>query len=355
VPPPRFLVPLAIAAAALVAVPSLAMAERMSIVYDDQAAVRALTDPSGPGPAIGVDRGAFRQDPGIGGLFDPAGRDSGYRIGKVSASLLADLSPEGIADRLQDEIDDPQYGNTSGLVAVDEIGNTYNDGRVKVSYSYKKVRGKTIRVSSLNRLIVTKTGWRLAKGPVPLPVIAPDSPGQKMSDAMRLLAARAYPGGGSYAQRVHFYVAPAFLTSISDGRGPHHHLGLDGKPHRATWRGVMPALARSGGVWLEMYHHSAATGLTSLSAAEWKKAPRVFSTYSGIFGVNQGRIHLVISSSPGPPEGSSNCGSPMQCQWSLAQATPAAARLLSNGPGAYSLGSQAEEWRTEFNRVFAGA
>ena len=354
-PPPRFLVPLSLAVAALVAVPSLAMAERMSILYDEQAAVRVLTDPSGPGPAIGIDRGAFRQDPGVGGLFDPAGRDAGFRIGKVSASLLADLSPEDIAARLQDEIDDPGYGNTSGLVAVDEIGNAYNDGRVKVRYSYKWVRGTRIRVSSLNRLIVTKTGWRLAKGPVPLPVIAPDSPGQKMSDAMRLLAARPYPSGGSYAQRVHFYIAPAFLTSIAAGRGPYHHLGRDGKPHRATWRGVMPALARSGGVWLEMYHHSAATGLTSLSAGEWRKAPRVFSAYSRRFGVSQGRIHLVISSAVAPPKGSAGCGSPMQCQWSLAQATPVSARLLANGPGAYRLGSQAQEWRTEFNRVFTGA
>ena len=354
-PPPRFLVPLALAVAALVAVPSLAMAERMSILYDDQAAVRVLTDPSGPGPAIGINRGAFRQDPGVGGLFDPAGRDGGYRIGKVSGSLLAHLSPQGIADRLQGEIDDPGYGNTSGLVAVDEIGNAYNDGRVKIKYSYRWVRGTRIRVASYNRLIVTRTGWRLVRGRAPLPVIAPGSPGRKMSAAMRLLAKRPYPSGGSYARRVHFYVAPAFLTSIADGRGPHHHLGRDGKPHRATWRGVMPALARSGGVWLEMYHHSAATGLTSLSAAEWKKAPRIFSAYSGRFGVSQGRIHLLISSAVAPPKGARGCGSPMQCQWSLAHATPASARLLANGPGAYRLGSQAQEWRTEFNRVFAGA
>lgn len=354
-PSPRFLIPLAISAAALVAVPSLAMAQRMSIFYDDQAAVRALTDPSGPGPEIGIDRGAFRQDPGIGGLFDPAGRDSGYRVGKVSSSELTGLSPEGIADRLQDEIDDPQYGNTSGLVAVDEIGNSFNDGRVKVSYSYTRVRGRTIRVSSFNRVIVTKTGWRLAKGPVPLPVISPDSPGAKLSDAMALLAAKPYPSGGSYAQRVHFYVAPAFLTSLADGRGPHHHLGLDGKPHRATWRGVMPALSRSGGVWLEMYHASSASGITPLSATEWRKAPKTFLTYGARFGLPASRIHVVMSSAAQPPAGApATCGSPMQCQWALAASTPAGAQILLNGPGEYSLGSQAREWRTEFNRVFAG-
>ena len=41
----------------------------VSIIYDDRDAVATLTDPSGPGPAIGIDRGAFRQDPGVGGLF----------------------------------------------------------------------------------------------------------------------------------------------------------------------------------------------------------------------------------------------------------------------------------------------
>ena len=64
---------------------------------------------------------------------------------------------------------------------------------------------------------------------------------------MRLLSERAHPAGGTYAERVHLYIAPAFSTSIALGRGVHHHLGNDGKPHRATWRGVMPALARAGG------------------------------------------------------------------------------------------------------------
>ena len=38
-----------------------------------------------------------------------------------------------MADRLQREIDSPEYTNTSGLVAVDEIGNTFNDGRAKIT------------------------------------------------------------------------------------------------------------------------------------------------------------------------------------------------------------------------------
>ena len=352
--PPRFLVPLALAAAALVAVPGLAMAQRMSIVYDTQACGADAHGSVRAGP--GDRRRSRGLPPGsrIGGLFDPPGATRPTGSARSARRCCATLSPEGIADRLQDEIDDPEYGNTSGLVAVDEIGNTFNDGRVKVSYSIKTVRGRRIRVSSFNRLIVTKTGWRLAKGPVPLPVIAPDSPGAKLSDAMALLAARPYPRGGSYAERVHFYVAPAFLTSLADGRGPHHHLGRDGQPHRATWRGVMPALSRAGGVWLEMYHHSSASGLTSLSATEWRKAPKTFLTYGGTFGIDPTRIHVVFSSASQTPAGASGCGSPMECQWALAASTPAGAQILANGPGAYSLGSQAREWRMAFNRVFAG-
>lgn len=353
--PPRLLVPLALAAAVLVAVPGLAAAQRMSILYDGREAVATLTDPSGPGPAIGIDRGAFRQDPGVGGLFDPQGRDAAYRIGKVSAAELADLSPEAIADRLADEIDESEYGNTSGLVAVDEIGNAFNDGRVRITYSYKRVRGRTVRVSSFNRIVVTKNGWRLARGPVPLPVISPASPGAKLSDAMTILASRPYPSGGSYAERVHLYLAPAFATSIAVGRGPHRHLGKDGKPHRATWRGVMPALSRAGGVWLEMYHHSRAAGVTPLTASEWRIVPRTFAAYAGRFGVDPARLHFVISAASAPPLGAAACGSPMQCQWALAAATPAGAQILTNGPGAYGLGAQAGEWRTEFNRAFGGA
>ena len=41
-----------------------------------------------------------------------------------------------MADRIQDEIDDPEYPNSSGLVAIDEIGNLWNDGRVRITYHW---------------------------------------------------------------------------------------------------------------------------------------------------------------------------------------------------------------------------
>ncbi len=327
----------------------------MSILYDEQEAVRALTDPSGPGAPIGGERGAFRQDPGVGGIFDPQGRDDAFRIAKLSASDLAVLSPEAMADRIQDEIDDPEHGNSSGLVAIDEIGNRFNDGRVRIKRTVKTVRGKRIRLAAGHRLIVTRTGYRIRRGPAALPAVSPASPGAKLSVAMGILAARPYPGGGTYAERVHLYIAPAFSTSLAAGRGPHRHLGRDGLPHRATWRGVMPAVARAGGVWLEMYHSSRAAGITTMTAREWRTVPRAFASYATRFGADAARIHLVMTEAGAAPARAAGCGDPMECQWRLAAATPAGARLLANGPGAYRLGAQAGTWRAEFNRTFGGS
>lgn len=349
----RLAVPLVLTALAAAA-SSAAASARMSILYDDQAAVRTLTDPSGPGAPVTAERGAFRQDPGPGGIFDPQGRDGAYRIAKLSASEIIGLSPEAMADRIADEIDDPETPNSSGLVAIDEIGNRFNDGRVTITHSVKTVRGKRIRLSSINRLVITKNGYRIERGRAPLPVVSPASPGARLSVAMGILAARPYAGGGTYAERVHLYVAPAFSTSIALGRGPHHHLGNDGLPHRATWRGVMPALARAGGVWIEMYHAFSAGSVTPMSAREWRVVPKVFSGYAAQFGADASRFHLMLTEAGSVPAGVSGC-EPMQCQWQLAGSTPAGAAMLANGPGAYRVGAQAASWRAEFNRAFGGA
>jgi hypothetical protein len=346
----RRAVPLVLLALAAAAVPGAASA-RMSIIYDEQDAARVLTDPSGPGDPIDASRGAVRQDPGAGGIFDPAGRDAAHRIAKLPAGEIEGLSPEAMADRIQDEIDDPEIPNTSGLVAIDEIGNRWNDGRVRITYSFVKVRGKRIRVASGNRIVVTRRGWRLVKGAAALPRIDPSSAGARLSMAMRLLAARPHPAGGSYADRVHLYIAPAFSTSIAAGRGPHRHLGNDGKPHRATWRGVMPAVARAGGVWIEMYHHDGT--LTSMTAKEWRTVPRGFASYAARFGGRRERMHLLIGGTPAPA-GASRCGEAMACQWTLAASTATGRALLANGPGAYRLGAQAAAWRAEYNRALPG-
>jgi hypothetical protein len=305
---------LAALAAAAAAAPGAA-APRMSILYDERTAVRALTRPSGPGAPIGAERGAYRQDPGPGGIFDPRGRDGAYRIAKVPAAELAALSAEAMAQRIRREVDRPQNPNRSGLVAVDEIGNPFNDRRGGAG-----------------------------------------GPGARLSRAMAILAGIPHRAGGDYADRVHLYVAPAFGSSIAAGLGPHHNLGRDGKPHRATWRRVMPALARAGGVWLEMYHGSRAAGLTPMSAREWRTLPRDFLAYHARFGGDVGLLHLVLSEARVAPAGApAGCGGPMACQWRLARSTAAGRTILANGPGAYRLGAQAIAWRAQYNRAFGGA
>lgn len=329
---------------------------RMSIVYDEAAAVRALTDRAGPGAPLGADRGLYRQDPGPGGIFDAHGRDARHRVGKVSAAELAAMTAEGMAARLAREIERPAHGAASGLVAIDEVGNRFNDGRVRARYVWRTVRGTRIRLAAWNRLVVTRRGWRVERGTAPLPRIDPESPGARLGRAMRMLAERPHPAGGTYADRVHLYIAPAFSTSIAAGRGPHRHLGNDGKPHRATWRGVMPAVALAGGAWVEMYHHDRASGITAMTARTWRTVPRAFSGYLRRFGGDPGRLHLLFTAVPAPPRGAPRgCGGPMACQWALARATPAGRAMLANGPGAYRVGAQARAWRAEFNREFGSS
>ena len=323
----------------------------MTILYDTQQAVWDLVYPSASsGPGITAARGAFRQDPGPGGLFSEDGRDSDHRIGKVTAEDLLGLSAQAMADRLKREIDEARHGATSHLVAIDEIGNKFNDGRVTVRYRNLSVRGKTIRVAAHNRLVVTPTGYRIQKGKAPVPSVQPNSPGARLAEAMRLLDVSS-PYGGTYAERVHMYLAPAFGASIGTGRGEHRHLGRDGKPHKATWRGVMPALALAGGVWIEMYHYSHTTGTYSMAQREWKLVPGRFASYHRSFGGDVGRLHMLFTGVRERPAGASaSCGEPMACQWKLARSTKAGRAMLANGAGAYRVGDSAGKWLREFNR-----
>ena len=171
---------------------------------------------------------------------------------------------------------------------------------------------------------------------------------------MQILGARPYAGGGSYAERVHLYIAPAFSTSIAAGRGPHRNLGADGKPHRATWRGVMPALARAGGVWIEMYHHSPATGLTSMTAPEWRTVPAAFATYSARFGTAPERLHMMLARRARPGRAPPGAARPWRASGRWPARRRPARRCCRTGPGAYRLGEQATAWRSEYNRALGG-
>ena len=89
----------AAAVTVLAALPGLASAAPMSLVYDQQEAVRDLTTTAGPGMPLSAERGLLRQDPGPGGIFDPQRRDGQFRVAKVSGTELLPLSAEGMANR----------------------------------------------------------------------------------------------------------------------------------------------------------------------------------------------------------------------------------------------------------------
>lgn len=316
----RVAVPLA-AVAALAAACGGASAQqsRMTLVYDTSDVVQRLVSPSG-GNGLSPARGALRQDPGGGGMLAP-GDNAPYRVSKVSGAAVAAMSPEAIAATLRREIRQGSFGARSHIVTVDEIGASFGDPLPRV-----------LRVGAA------------------LPPVPPGSPGAKFTAAMRMLQDGS-PYGGTWASRVHVYLAPAVQTSIAAGRGPERNLGRDGKPHRRSWRAVMPGLALAGGVHLEMYH-GAGGRLTALSAREWRAVPAAFLGLFGRYGGDPARVHFLFTDT-GTPPGARGCGAPQACSWSLAESTPAGRTILSNGPGVHRIGAAADAWMREFNRRFA--
>lgn len=342
--------PLTLIATALVAGGAAALAAplspadaRMSVVYEMQQPARAIfTSPRALTPA----RGGYRQAPGPGGTF--ARDDQGqYSLGKIEDHVLLSMGTEGMAAAIRSAID----ATPSGLVAIDEIGNRWRDPRVPQTYKWVAVRGKRIRVASHNDVVATKRGYRVIRHAQVPPMPDATHPAVRLSDAMAILAATPYPGGGTYAQRVHLYVAPAMVTTIGEGRGEHFTLDRSGsRSVRPAWRGVIRALALSGGVWLEMYHGRGDT----LNARVWRNVPGRFADYlvrNGGTGIPQ--VHFLITATGAAPAGAPpDCGSPMACQFAAARATPAGAAVLDNGPGAYRTESQAADWLAQYNRVF---
>ena len=177
--------------------------------------------------------------------------------------------------------------------------------------------------------------------------------GSRFSQAMAMLS-RPSPYGGTYASRVHVFIAPAMSTAIAAGRGPNHNLGRDGKAHFATWRGVMPGLARAGGLWIEMYHGTAGSPRTrSMTAREWRTVVPALLSLTSRAGGSARQLHFVFTGNARGPAGAGRaCGAPMACSWRLASSSAANRRVLANGPGAYRLGGQAAHWLSEFNARF---
>jgi hypothetical protein len=140
-------------------------------------------------------------------------------------------------------------------------------------------------------------------------------------------------------------------TAIAAGRGPERNLGRDGKPHRPSWRGVMPGLALAGGVHLQMYS-GAGRGTVSFDARTWRTVPPAFLGLFGRHGGRPGTVHFVFTGGVRPAGAPARCGDAMACKWTLAEATPAGRTILANGPGVYRIDDHALAWLREFNRRF---
>ncbi|MFN8110173.1 MAG: hypothetical protein U0Y82_10095 [Thermoleophilia bacterium] len=321
----RALATAALATAALAPAASAATSP-MTIVYDKLDAVQQLVSPGGGAKGLSPARGAWRQDPGTGGMLDPA-QDAEHgapsRIAKVSGRELKDMSTDAIVALLRREIRLGNAGASSHLVAIDEIGRPFGDD--------------------------PPDKRRLRRG-MRLPAINPESPGSHLSAALQQLNIPS-PWGGTWASRVHVYIAPAVTTAIATGRGANRNLGRDGKPHFPTWRAVMPGLSLAGGLHLEMY--SAPGGsIVPFSAGMWRAAPAAFLRLFNSYGGNSANVHFVFTGGAGPADAPVGCGDAQACEWGLAESTDAGRSILANGPDLYKIGTDAPSWLREFNARF---
>lgn len=309
------------ACAALVPCAPAAAAAPLTIVYDTDEAVHALVHPPS-GRGLSPARGALRQEPGPGGMFTP-GDPARFAVAKVSGAEMERLSPRAMAALMRARIRQGEHGAQAHLVSVDELGAAYADARPR-----RALRGAR------------------------LPRVSPRWAGARFTRAMRLLD-RPSPYGGTWASRVHVYLAPAVHSSIAAGRGTHRNLGRDGKPHFQSWRGVMPGLALAGGVHLQMYH-GAGSNRFAFTAQEWRTVPAAFTGLIGRYGGSAGRVHFLFSDVGRPAGAPGSCGDPVACEWTLAESTPAGRTVLANGPGVYRIGPEAGAWLVEYNKRFPG-
>ena len=326
-----------------------AVAAPMSVVYSDEDSARTIfAEPNGISPAHGL----YRQDPGVGGVFRD-GFDH-HRLAKVNGHQLAGMTVAEMVSTLTTAIDggDDVYGGDSNIVMVDEIGNKFRDRRAKRCYKRVSIRGKrTVRIACQNRIKLTKNGWKLIKRKVKSPARPGRShPGSRLYRAMKELDAMPFgTEGESYADRVHFYVAPALVTMVGVGRGPHFTFNRKATLNiRPGIRGVAPALARAGGVWLQMYHGNG----KAVSVKTWRLAAKRFDNYMRRHGGTRDRVHFMMSQTTGKPRGASCKGlTVMGCNWKLAK-RGYNKRALRRGVGVWNAGDGAAEWRDRYKAFF---
>jgi len=283
-----------------------------AVLYDLDAAVREVVEPLDGAAGLSHRTGALRQEPSTSGLF--ARDDDAARIAKVTEEDLRGLSAAQIADVLRGAID----GSDSHMVAFDELTPYEADPKGPV------VKG----------------------GRIPPP--DPTSPGAQLAQALIALDTPS-PYGGTWASRVHVYIAPAVTSAMAAGRGPDRNLGRDGKARFRTYRTVMTGLARAGAVWIEMYHGITARP-TPFTVAEWQRGPSAFRAEYRRAGGDPSRLHFLLTGTDRYPRGRlpAGCVTPQACQWELAESTSAGRAILANGVGGYRLGAQARPFLAEW-------
>ncbi len=285
----------------------------IGMLYDMDAAVREVVRPSDGAAGLTGTRGALRQEPSTSALFGQ--HDERWKVGKVTIEALVDLPADEMAQVMRDAISDAP----GHLIGLDEITSVAADPRA--------------------RLVI---GARI-------PPADPESVASRMARAFAALD-QPSPYGGSWASRVHVYLAPGMTTAMATGRGPDRNLGRDRKPHFRTYRTVMAGLARAGGVWIEMYHGTAEGATAPFSVTKWQRLPAAVTAEYRRAGGDASRLHLLMTGSAAYPSGNlpAGCVTPQRCNWVLAESTPAGRALIANGVGGYRLAASARPFLAEW-------
>ncbi len=245
---------------------SATVTNRMSILYATDPSVRDILADSSQMPGLPW---LFRQEPSNSGPGARLGVDNSQRMTKLNGASLAKMTSSQMFDALWKGVNrscvTPAGINTcpAHLVAVDEIGAAF--GRVEGD------QGVNV-------------------------------PGYRLKSAMETLAQIQSPWGGSYASRIHFYLAPGVSTAIAAGKGPAHNLGADGKVHWPDYSSVIDAFTTAGGVWLEMYHYpTRGSARTPFTSTEWRTVPTAVAAFMAERGIEYPlqSLHFVMTETAG--------------------------------------------------------
>ena len=245
---------------------SATVTKRMSILYATDPSVRDILAGSSQMPGLPW---LFRQEPSNSGPGARLGVDNSQRMTKLNGASLAKMTSSQMFDALWKGVNrscvTPAGINTcpAHLLAVDEIGAAF--GRVEGD------QGVNV-------------------------------PGYRLKTAMETLARIQSPWGGSYASRIHFYLAPGVSTAIAAGRGPAHNRGADGEVKWPDYSSVIDAFTTAGGVWLEMYHYpTRGSARTPFTSTEWRTVPTAVAAFMAERGIEYPlqSLHFVMTETAG--------------------------------------------------------